>query len=345
MASHLPPNLAKIPRSELIFDQVPIIQPLNRLRTALGGPEKCPALWIAREDCNSGLAFGGNKVRKLEYVVHEALEQGCDTLVTTGGIQSNHMRQTAAAAGFLGMKAVLVPKDMVTPEDRERYGQAGNVQINSILGAETLPLGTSEERAMEHVRSRGGKPYWIPSGASEHPLGGLGYARWMCQVAEWEAVNGKFFDAIVCTAGGCSTFAGIVVGSKLVAADEERRKRRLVAIGIFAQSEEVTVETTLRIARRTCEQLGLPQDAVEAADFEVDMRFNAGAYGKMDNRTAEAVKLVAGTEGILLDPVYTGKTMAGLLDKVRSGELRGVENLLFVHTGGQAAMGAYPQLQ
>ncbi|KAK5735971.1 hypothetical protein LTR17_007806 [Elasticomyces elasticus] len=343
MASHIPPNLAKIPRSQLIFDQAPIIQPLNRLRTALGGPEKCPALWIAREDCNSGLAFGGNKVRKLEYVVHEALERGCDTLVTTGGVQSNHMRQTAAAARFLGMKAVLVPKDMVTPEDWERYGQAGNVQINSILSAETLPLGTSEEEAMEHVRKGAGKPYWIPSGASEHPLGGLGYAMWMCQVAEWETANEKFFDAIVCTAGGCSTFAGIVVGSKLVA--EERRKRRLVAIGIFAQSEDVTVETTLRIARRTCEQLGLPQDTVEAADFEVDMRYNAGAYGKLDERTAEAVKLVASTEGILLDPVYTGKTMAGLLDKVRSGELRGVENLLFVHTGGQAALGAYPQLQ
>ncbi|KAK4898468.1 hypothetical protein LTR27_004065 [Elasticomyces elasticus] len=342
-SSHIPPNLAKIHRSQLIFDQPPIIQPLHRLQTALGGPEKCPALWIAREDCNSGLAFGGNKVRKLEYVVHEALEQGCDTLVTTGGIQSNHMRQTAAAAGYTGMKAVLVPKDMVTPENRERYGQAGNVQINSILGAETLPLGTSEEEAMEHVRSRGGKPYWIPSGASEHSLGGLGYARWTCQVVEWETTNGKFFDGIVCTAGGCSTFAGIVVGSKLVA--EERRKRRLVAVGIFAQSEEVTVETTLRIARRTCEQLGLPEDTVEAADFEVDMRFNAGAYGKLDKRTAEAVKLVASTEGILLDPVYTGKTMAGLLDKVRSGELRGVENLLFVHTGGQAALGAYPQLQ
>jgi len=232
-----------------------------------------------------------------------------------------------------------VPKDMVSAEDPATYGKAGNVQINSMLGAETVEVGTSMDDAMELVRSRGGRPYLIPSGASEHPLGGLGYARWMCQVAEWECDNGMRFDAVVSTAGGCSTLAGIVVGNKL-----RGTVRKLIGIGIFPQTKEEMTKTTLRIAHRTADRLGLPKESVTSGDFEMDMRYNAGAYGRLDDRTREAVQSVARTEGILLDPVYTGKTMAGLLDRIRNGELEGVKNVLFLHTGGQASLSAYPQL-
>ncbi|KAK3109479.1 hypothetical protein LTR53_017232 [Teratosphaeriaceae sp. CCFEE 6253] len=335
-------TLLTIPRTPLLFDQPPIIQPLHRLQAALG--PSCPVLWICREDCNSGLAFGGNKVRKLEYVIRAALDEGCDTLVTTGGIQSNHMRQTAAAAAYCGLKCVLVPKDMVSAEDPTTYGKAGNVQINTILGAETVRIGTTMDEAVELVRSRGGKPYEIPGGASEHPLGGLGYARWMCQVGEWEEANDTHFDAVVSTGGGCSTLAGVVVGSKLVG-KPVGKPRRIIGIGIFDKPAEEMTETTLRIAHRTTQRIGLPDGNITADAFEMDMQYNAGAYGRLDDRTRDAVTLVARTEGILLDPVYTGKTMAGLLAKIRSGQLEGAKNVLFLHTGGQASLSAYPQLR
>lgn len=239
---------------------------------------------------------------------------------------------------------------MVKAEGASAYNAAGNVQINHLLGAETLPVGMSEEDAMAHVRRQGGKPYWIPAGASQHPNGGLGYTRWMSEVAEWEEQNGLFFDTIFVTAGGCSTIAGIVVGNKLMQkkaqqAGEVVKQRKIVGVGIFDKPEEDMVATAIEIAKTTSKRLGLPPDELSEKDFTVDMGYNAGAYGRLDEKTRAAVQLVAKTEGVLLDPVYTGKAMAGLLDMVREGELAGAKNVLFVHTGGQAAISAYPQLK
>jgi 1-aminocyclopropane-1-carboxylate deaminase len=245
-------------------------------------------------------------------------------------------------------QAILVPKDMVDPEDKEAYDNYGNVQINKILGAETVGVGTSMEDAMQIARDRGLKPYLVPSGASQHPLGGLGYTRLMCQVEQWEAGEGVHFDTIVDVAGGGSTLAGLVAGTKLMAKasqQEARPSRELIGVGIFAHPVDQTTKTVLGIARTAAEKVGLDTTAITENDFYITDHYHAGAYGRLDERTSEAVETVARTEGVLLDPVYTGKAMAGLIDMVRKGELRQNQNVLFMHTGGQAALSAYPQLQ
>ena len=171
--AELPKTFDQYPKAKLLWKGPAPIEYLDRLTATVNSHLK---FYVKREDCNSGLAFGGNKLRKLEYVIGDALAQGVDTLVTTGGVQSNHMRQTTAAANKHGLKTVLTPRDAVSNDSHE-YRCLGNVQLNQILGATVLPVGTTEEEAMEYVRKQGGKPYWIPSGASTHPLGGLGYAR------------------------------------------------------------------------------------------------------------------------------------------------------------------------
>ncbi|KAJ3523983.1 hypothetical protein NM208_g12235 [Fusarium decemcellulare] len=337
----LPSPFSDIPRVKLLFDRPADIEPLSRLTGALDGGA---SLWILREDRNSGLAFGGNKVRKLEYVLADALEQGADTLVTTGGIQSNHMCQTSAAAARLGLQVALYPTDRVASEDAE-YKYAGNVQANNILGAETFPVGTSQETVIETLKEQGRKPYSIPSGASTHPFGGLGFARWAFELLEQEAKLGVTFDVIIAAAGSCSTLGGMVAGFKLAQKlGVPGSKKRLIGYSIMRSSQEEVVELVLSIAKTAASKIGLQPDEITRDDFEIDCSYLGGKYGNLDERTSEGMKELARLEGILTDPVYTGKAFSGMLHSAKAGAFKD-KNVLFCHTGGQAALGAYPRLR
>jgi 1-aminocyclopropane-1-carboxylate deaminase len=332
-------KLDAFPRYPLLFGPAPV-HPLERLTRHLGGAR----LWAKRDDCNSGLAFGGNKTRKLEYLVADALARSCDTLVSIGGVQSNHTRQVAAVAAKAGLKAVLVQESWVDWPDVV-YDRVGNIQLSRIMGADVrlvdarFGIGFKEswEQALADVEATGGKPYAIPAGASDHELGGLGFARWAQEVAEQERELGVVFDTIVVCSVTGSTQAGMVAG---FAAEE--RERRVVGIDGSATPDE-TRRQVLRIARATAAQIEVGR---ELRDEEVilDDRYHAGTYGIPDERTLEAIRLAARLEGMLTDPVYEGKSMAGLIDLVDRGEIERGSNVLYAHLGGQPALSAYAAL-
>ncbi|KAF4341290.1 ACC deaminase [Fusarium beomiforme] len=340
---NLPSSFDKISRVQLLFDRPSDIEPLSHLTASIDGGAK---LWIAREDRNSGLAFAGNKVRKLEYVLADALAQGADTLVTTGGLQSNHMCQTSAAAARLGLKVALYPANRVASEHAE-YKYLGNIQVNSILGAETFAPDTSEETVIQTLKDRGQKPYSIPAGASTHPLGGLGYARWAFELLEQEAKLGVTFDVIALVAGSCSTLGGILAGLKLAQKQGIKgSKKQLIGFSVLHPKKEDVVEKVLSIAKNAGSKIDASPEGLEFTeyDFEIDTSYIGEGYGQVNQSTANGMKELARLEGILTDPVYTGKAFSGLLQTVKSGVFTG-KNVLFVHTGGQAVLGAYPQVR
>ncbi len=330
-------RLADYARHPLLFGPSPI-HPLARLGEHLGGRVE---IWAKREDVNSGLAFGGNKVRKLEYLVADALAKGCDTLVTIGGVQSNHTRQVAAVAAHLGLRAVLVQERWVEWPDPV-YDRVGNIQLSRILGADVrrdaagfdIGIRSSWKQALESVAEAGGRPYPIPAGASDHPLGGLGFANWAMEVERQEAELGVFFDTVVvCTVTG-STQAGMIAG---FAAQE--RPRRVLGIDASATPEK-TREQLARIARFTAEAIGLGRDLAEEEIVLLD-GYHAGRYGVPDRATLDAIRLCARLEGVLTDPVYEGKSMAGLIDLVETGAIGPGSRVLYAHLGGQPALAAY----
>ncbi len=330
-------SLDRFERYPLTFGPSPI-HTMRRLSEHLGGEVE---IWAKREDCNSGIAFGGNKVRKLEYLIPEALAQGADTLVSIGGVQSNHTRQVAGVAAHVGLKAVTVQETWVDWDD-PMYGRVGNVQLSRILGSDVRldPAGfdigvrASWERALESVRAEGGVPYAIPAGASDHPLGGLGFARWAREVAEQEAEIDRFFDTVVvCTVTG-STQAGMIAGFAL-----QDRRRRVLGIDASATLDK-TIGQVTRIASFTAEAIGLERP-LEESEIEIVDGYNAGEYGVPDQGTLDAIRTVAGLEGVLTDPVYEGKSMAGLIGMVRSGEIPAGSTVLYAHLGGQPALPAY----
>ncbi|TWP44484.1 1-aminocyclopropane-1-carboxylate deaminase [Lentzea tibetensis] len=321
-------------RFPLLFGPSPV-HPLDRLTAHLGGAR----IWAKREDCNSGLAYGGNKTRKLEYLVADALAQGCDTLVSIGGVQSNHTRQVAAAAARAGLKAVLVQESWVDWPDVV-YDRVGNILLSRLMGADVrlvqagfgIGLKPAWEQAIEDVRRTGGKPYAIPAGASDHPLGGLGFASWANEVRAQEAELGvRFGTVVVCSVTG-STQAGMVAG---FAGD-----RKVIGIDASAKPAETRAQIT-RIAHATAELVGTE---IQDADVVLDERFHAGVYGKPDESTVDAMRLGARLEGMITDPVYEGKSLAGLIELVSSGEIGRDENVLYAHLGGQPALDAYAGL-
>lgn len=328
-------DFARIP---LLFGPSPI-HPLPRLSEALGGAVE---IWAKREDCNSGIAYGGNKVRKLEYLAAEALDQGCDTLVSIGGIQSNHTRQVTGVAAHLGLKAVTVQESWVDWPDMN-YDKVGNIQLTRIMGGDIridragfdIGMRDSWHRALESVEAAGGKPYPIPAGASDHPLGGLGFANWAVEVAVQEADHDVFFDhVIVCTVTG-STHAGMIAGFAL----EDRDDRTVIGIDASATLKK-TIDQVTRIATNTADKIGVGRD-LRGDEVTVIPGYEGPAYGIPDQQTIDAIHLVARTEGMLTDPVYEGKSMAGLIGMVRSGEIPAGSNVLYAHLGGQPALPAY----
>jgi len=328
--------LDDFPRFPLLFGPSPVHR-LDRLSEYLGGA----SIWAKREDVNSGLAFGGNKTRKLEYLVPEALAQGADTLVSIGGVQSNHTRQVAAVAAKLGLKAVLVQERWVDWDDPVN-DKVGNILLSRIMGADVrldpsgfgIEFKDSWERALEDVRRDGGVPYAIPAGASDHPLGGLGFANWADEVRRQEAELGVFFDTIiVCSVTG-STHAGMIAGF----AGQDRPRR---VLGIDASARiDATREQVARIARDTAERIGLGRD-LRDDEITVLEGWAGDLYGIPVQSTIDAITLTGRLEGMIIDPVYEGKSMAGLIDLVKQGEIGPESTVLYAHLGGQPALNAY----
>jgi 1-aminocyclopropane-1-carboxylate deaminase len=339
----VPSPLSGYPRELLLFDHPSPIQALPRLSAAFSPSDFGITIWAKREDTNSPFAFGGNKIRKLEYVVADALEQGADTLVTEGGLQSNHTRQTAAVAAHLGLKAVLIHSSWTSSPD-PGYDKLANIQLSRLMGAETriiTPTETSTQEILDELVKEGRKPYHIPVGASLHPLGGLGFARFAFEVLEQEVEKGVFFDEILTACVSGSTLGGVIAGFKLIEKrDPKTGKRRITGIAGAPEVDQLR-KKVLSIAQNTAKKIGLKKTDITADDVNIDDRFHAGQYGKVDNRTRDALKDAASLEGMILDPVYTGKAMAGMMEMVKNGELKRGSNMLFVHTGGQIALNVY----
>ena len=307
------------------------LEPLTRLSAHLGGPR----LWIKRDDC-TGLATGGNKTRKLEYLVADALKQGADTLITLGALQSNHARQTAAAANKVGLKCVLVLEDRVA-QPTSTYHHNGNMLLDRLLGAtveivsrETSMAGAAEQ-AMDEVRRAGGKPYLIPVGGS-NAVGALGYVGCALEMLAQAAEQAIQIDRVVHATGSSGTQAGLIVGF-----DSAQSGVRVLGmtVGRPKANQEANVA---KLVDATADLLGVKpsHDNIEANDS-----YFGEAYGMPTPGMIEAVRLLAETESVLLDPVYSGKAMAGLIDLVRKGAFGKDENIVFVHTGGQAGLFAY----
>jgi 1-aminocyclopropane-1-carboxylate deaminase len=330
-------SLASFERVPLLFGPSPLHR-LERLSEHLGGQVE---IWAKREDCNSGLAYGGNKVRKLEYLAADALARGCDTLVSIGGVQSNHTRQVAAVAAHLGLDCVLVQERWVEWPD-VAYDRVGNILLSRIMGADVrldpagfdIGIRPSWEEALASVEKRGGTPYAIPAGASDHPLGGLGFARWAEEVAEQERELELFFDTVVVCSVTGSTQAGMIAGFAI-----QDRPRKVLGIDGSATVDQTRAQIA-RIARDTAEAIGLGR-ALEDDEIVLLDEWHAGTYGIPDAKTIAAIRLCARLEGVLTDPVYEGKSMAALIDLVSSGRIEAGSRVLYAHLGGQPALNAY----
>jgi len=329
--------LEKFARYPLTFGPTPI-EKLNRLSAHLGGKVE---IYAKREDCNSGLAFGGNKLRKLEYIVPDAIASNADTLVSIGGVQSNHTRMVAAAAAKIGMKCHLVQESWVPHEDAV-YDRVGNIMLSRIMGADVrlvdegfdIGIRKSWERAIEEVKARGGKPYAIPAGASVHKYGGLGYVGFAEEVRQQEKTLGFAFDyVIVCTVTG-STHAGMTVGFA-----EDGRARRVIGIDASATPKQTKAQV-LEIACNTAKLIELGQEIAEAEIVLLE-DYAYPCYGVPSEETKNAIRLCARLEGMITDPVYEGKSMQALIDLVAKGYFPDGSRILYAHLGGAPALSGY----
>jgi 1-aminocyclopropane-1-carboxylate deaminase len=274
-------------------------------------------------------------------VIPEAISGGYDTLVSIGGVQSNQTRQVAAVAAKLGMKCVLVQENWVNYNDSV-YDRVGNIELSRILGADVrlneagfdIGIRPSWEEAMQEIKDKGGKPYPIPAGCSEHKYGGLGFVAFAQEVMEQEKQLGFKFDYIVVCAVTGSTQAGMVVGFA-----SDGRAKSVIGIDASAKPEKTHAQI-LRIAQNTAELVELGQE-ITAEDVILDTRFGGPEYGLPNEGTMEAIRLTARTEGMLTDPVYEGKSMDGLIQMVRKGEFPEGSKVLYAHLGGAPALSAY----
>ncbi len=328
--------LSKFERYPLTFGPTPI-EPLPRLSAHLGGQVE---LFAKREDCNSGLAFGGNKLRKLEYIVPDAIASGADTLVSIGGVQSNHTRMVAATAAKIGMKCRLVQESWVPHEDAV-YDRVGNILMSRVMGADVqlvdegfdIGIRQSWENALADVKAKGGKPYPIPAGASVHKFGGLGYVGFAEEVrAQEEQLGFKFDYIVVCTVTG-STHAGMIVGFA-----KDGRQRNVIGIDASFTPAQTKAQV-LDIAQKTSALIG-GKDIV-ADDIVLNEDYAYPVYGVPSKETIEAIRLSARLEGMMTDPVYEGKSMQGVIDLVKKGFFPAGSKVLYAHLGGVPAINGY----
>ena len=320
------------------FARVPLchgptaIESMPRLSAALGGPN----LFIKRDDC-TGLATGGNKTRKLEFLLGEALAQGADMLVTHGAVQSNHVRQTAAAACKAGLKCHALLERRIT-DASDMYENSGNVFLDRVFGATLeyrpggLDMNAEAEAAAEKLKAEGHKPYFIPGGGS-NTVGALGYVVCAQEILDHMKETGQHFDWMVTATGSTGTHAGLVAGLYAMGSN-------LPIMGVSVrQPQQKQIDAVYGLAQRTADKLGatdLPKDRVK-----VDDGYIGAGYGIPADSTIEAIRMTAQTEGLLLDPVYSAKGMAGLIGMVRQGFFKPKDNVLFLHTGGASALFAY----
>jgi L-cysteate sulfo-lyase len=325
-------HLARFPRLKFAHLPTPL-EPLPNLTRLLGGPR----LWIKRDDC-TGLATGGNKTRKLEFLVAEALARGADTLITQGAVQTNHGRQTAAIAARFGLRCILLLEHRVATDDPDYLGN-GNVLLDRLFGAELRELAggsdmnAASEAVAEEVRRAGGKPYVIPGGGSNE-VGALGYVACALELVHQANEAGLRIDHIVHATGSAGTQAGLVAGLEAMHAGIP-----VLGIGVRApreQQEANVHDLACRLAEKLGVTGGIPRSAVVA-----NCDYVGEGYGIPTPAMVEAVRLFARHEGILLDPVYTGKAAAGLVDLCRRGFFAKDANVVFLHTGGAAALAAY----
>jgi 1-aminocyclopropane-1-carboxylate deaminase len=329
--------LERFERYPLTFGPTPI-EALPRLSEHLGGGVE---IYAKREDCNSGLAFGGNKIRKLEYIVPDAIASKADTFVTIGGVQSNHTRQVAAVAAKLGMKCHLVQESWVPFQDAV-YDRVGNILMSRVMGAEIelvdegfdIGIRESWERALEDIKAKGGVPYAIPAGASVHKYGGLGFVGFAEEVREQEDKMGMRFDyVVVCTVTG-STHAGMIVGFA-----KDGRAHNVIGIDASATPGQTRAQV-LEIAQNTAGLVELGRD-VTGDDVVLLEEYAHPSYGIPSDETNEAIRLCARMEGMMTDPVYEGKSMQGLIDLVRKGFFPAGSKVLYAHLGGVPAINGY----
>ncbi|NYT82089.1 D-cysteine desulfhydrase [Alcaligenaceae bacterium] len=330
-------HLAAYPRIRLGHFPTPL-EFMPRLTAHLGGPN----LYIKRDDC-TGLATGGNKTRKLEFLAAEALAQGADTLITQGAVQSNHARQTAAAAARLGLKCKILLEERVSDASPE-YDQSGNVLLDRLLGGDIVaryPAGTNMQAEMEKLadalRGDGHKPYVIPGGGS-NPVGALGYVACAQELLNQSFEQELRIDHVVHATGSTGTQAGLVVGLRA-------SNSGIPVYGVSVRAQrDIQEDNVWRLVQNTLDFMGLPASSVDRSDVVANSDFVGAGYGVPTDAMVEAIRLTAEHEAILLDPVYSGKGMAGLIALIRSGHFKKGENVVFVHTGGAVGLYGYRQI-
>ncbi len=329
--------LEQFPRVSLAHLPTPL-EHLPNLSQQLGGPQ----IWVKRDDC-TGLATGGNKTRKLEFSMGAALEAGADTVITVGAVQSNHVRQTAAAACKLGLKCEVLLEHRVSNPSAP-YANSGNVFLDKIFAANLreYPAGTDFAAEMNavaaEVQAAGGKPYIIPGGASNE-VGALGYVNCALELVQQADDQGLVIDHLVTATGSAGTQAGLAVGLKAM-----RSSVSLLGIGVNIP-QDAQEEKVYALACATAEYIGKP-DIVAREDIVANCNYVGAGYGVPTESMNEAVLMLARLEGLLFDPVYSGKGLAGMIDLIRKDEFKRASNIVFLHTGGSAALFAYlDQLQ
>ena len=325
-------HLARFPRVFLAHLPTPL-EKLDRLSKELGGPE----IWIKRDDC-TGMSTGGNKTRKLEFLMAEALAQGADTVITQGATQSNHARQTAAFSAKLGLACHILLEDRTGSNDAN-YNTNGNVLLDHLHGATTskraggMDMAAEMELLADRLRAEGRKTYIIPGGGS-NPTGALGYVNCAFELVGQANDRGLVIDHIVTATGSAGTQAGLITGLKALNAGIP-----LLGIGVRAPKEKQE-ESVFNLAQRTAEKLGCP-GVVQRGDVVANTDYVGAGYGIPRADTLEAIRMFAQLEAILLDPVYSGKGAAGLIDLVRKGHFKKGERVVFLHTGGAAGLFGY----
>ena len=327
-------TLAKFPKVRLGHLPTPL-EPMDRLSEILGGPR----LWVKRDDC-TGLSSGGNKTRKLEFLMADAQSKGADTIITQGATQSNHARQTTAAAAKLGMECHILLEDRTGSNDNN-YILNGNVLLDRLHGASVSKRsgGTDMNLEMQDfadtLTEKGKKPYIIPGGGS-NPIGALGYVNCARELTEQASEIGLKIDALVHATGSAGTQAGLVAGLAAIQSDIH-----LLGIGVRAPKDKQE-QMVFDLAQKTADYLDtgikIERDKVRAICDYV-----GAGYGLPTDGMIKAVKLLAQSEGLLFDPVYSGKGLDGLIDQIKKGYFAGMDNVVFLHTGGSAALFGYPE--
>ena len=325
-------HLARFPRVFLAHLPTPL-EKMDRLSKELGGPE----IWIKRDDC-TGLSTGGNKTRKLEFLMAEAQAMGADTVMTQGATQSNHARQTAAFSAKLGLACHILLEDRTGSNDAN-YNGNGNVLLDHLHGATTskraggMDMAAEMETVAARLRAEGRKVYIIPGGGS-NATGALGYVNCAFELVSQANDRGMVIDHLVTATGSAGTQAGLITGLKAINAQIP-----LLGIGVRAPKDKQE-ENVYNLALKTAEKLGCP-GVVSRADVVADSSYVGSGYGIPRADTLEAIRMFAELEGLLLDPVYSGKGAAGLIDYCRKGHFKKGERVVFLHTGGSAALFGY----